>query len=104
MAVARDELRTVGLFQDLPDEQLDWFLEHATELRLQPGEISMRAGEPADRMMVLLEGEVQARVEGSNENLFTIQAGSVSGVLPYSRMKTFPATSRAVRPLSLIHI
>ena len=98
MAVARDELRTVGLFQDLPDEQLDWFLEHATELRLQPGEVSTRAGEPADRMMVLLEGEVQARVEGSNENLFTIQAGSVSGVLPYSRMKTFPATSRAVRP------
>jgi len=98
MAVARDELRTVGVFQDLPDEQLDWFLEHATELRLQPGEVSTRAGEPADRMMVLLEGEVQARVEGSNENLFTIQAGSVSGVLPYSRMKTFPATSRAVRP------
>ncbi len=98
VSVSREKLRTVGIFHDLPDEQLDWFLEHANELRLQPGEISNRAGDPADRMLVLLEGELQGRLEGSNESFFTAEAGAVTGVLPYSRMKNFPATIRATRP------
>jgi signal transduction histidine kinase len=96
--VSREELRTVGVFHDLPDEQLDWFLEHATELRLTPGEIYIRAGAPADRMMVVLEGELQVQFEGSNENVFTTTAGTVTGLLPYSRMTVFPGTGRAVQP------
>ena len=43
--VTREELRTVEVFHDLPDEQLDWFLEHSTEVRMQPGEIYVRAGD-----------------------------------------------------------
>ncbi len=95
--VTRDDLRKVTVFQDLPDEQLDWFLEHATELRLAPGEIYIRAGEPADRMMVVLEGELQIRIEGSNENVFTVAAGAVTGLLPFSRMTVFPGTGRSVQ-------
>src|ERR1019366_4161508 len=94
--VTRDELRRVEVFHDLPDEQLDWFLEHATEIRLQSGEIYVRAGAPADKMAVVLEGELQGRFEGANENMFTAHAGTVTGLLPYSRMKVFPATVRAV--------
>ena len=100
--VTRDDLRKVTVFQDLPDEQLDWFLEHATELRLAPGEIYVRTGEPANRMMVVLEGELQVRFEGSNENVFTTAAGAVTGLLPYSRMTVFPGTGRAVRPSRIL--
>jgi len=95
--VTRDDLRTVGVFHDLPDDQLDWFLEHATERRLSRGEIYVRPGEPADRMLVLLEGELQARFEGNDETVFTTTIGTVSGVLPYSRMTVFPALGRAVQ-------
>lgn len=100
--VSRDELRTVAVFHDLPDEQLDWFLDHATEIRLAPGDVYVRSGDPADRMMVVLEGELQARFEGSNENVFTTHAGMVSGVLPYSRMKNFPANGLAVQPSRIL--
>ena len=96
--VSKIDLRKVAVFHDLPDEQLDWFLARATEIRLAPGEIYVRTGQPADRMMVVLEGELQARVEGPNENVFTTKAGAVSGLLPYSRMTVFPATGRAVQP------
>ncbi len=100
--VTREELRTVEVFHDLPDEQLDWFLDHATEVRIQPGEIYVRAGDVADKMIVVLEGELQARFEGANENVFTTHAGAVSGVLPYSRMKVFPGTGRAVKPSRIL--
>jgi signal transduction histidine kinase len=96
--VTKEELRTVAVFHDLPDEQLDWFLENATEVRMKPGEIYVRAGDTADRMAVILEGALQGRVEGANENVFTSYAGAVTGVLPYSRMKVFPATVRAIEP------
>ena len=100
--VSRDELRTVAVFQDLPGKQLDWFLERATEVRLAPGEIYVRKGDPADRMMVLLEGELQIRIDGPNENVFTLHAGSVSGVLPYSRMTVFPGTGMAFQPSRIL--
>ncbi len=96
--VTRDELRTVAVFQDLPDDQLDWFLEHSTEVRLAPGEIYIRAGDPANRMMVVLEGELQSRFDGTSASVYTTRAGTVSGILPYSRMTIFPATGRAVLP------
>ena len=100
--VSRDDLRRAAVFHDLPDEQLDWFLDHATELRLQPGEVGTRAGDPADKMVVILEGQMQGRIEGTNENVFTANAGSVTGMLPYSRMTIFPATTRAVLPSRIL--
>ncbi len=100
--VTREELRTVEVFHDLPDEQLDWFLENTTEQRLQPGEAYVRAGDVADKMIVVLEGELQARFEGANENVFTTHAGAVSGILPYSRMKVFPANGRAIKPSRIL--
>ncbi len=96
--VTREELRTVAVFHDLPDEQLDWFLENATEIHMKPGEIYVHAGDTADRMAVILEGALQGRIEGTNENVFTTYAGAVTGLLPYSRMKVFPATVRAIEP------
>jgi signal transduction histidine kinase len=100
--VTREELRTVAVFSDLPDDQLDWFLEHSTEIRLAPGEVYVRAGDPADRMVVVLEGELQARFEAQPDRVFTTEAGSVSGILPYSRMTVFPANGRAVKPSRLL--
>src|SRR5215469_11269727 len=101
-SVTKEQLRTVGVFHDLPDEQLDWFLERATQVRLAPGEIFVRPGDPADRMAVLLEGELQVRSEGSNDDVFTIPAGTVTGLLPYSRMTVYPNTGRAVRPSKVL--
>src|SRR5664279_2609139 len=100
--VSRDELRTVAVFHDLPDDQLDWFLEKSAEIRLAQGDISVRAGDPADRMVVVLEGELQSRFDGPDGGVFITTAGSVSGVLPFSRMTNFPATGRAVRATHLL--
>jgi signal transduction histidine kinase len=100
--VTREELRTVAVFRDLPNEQLDWFLAQSTEVRFATGDVYVRAGDPADRMMVVLEGELTARFPGPSENVFTVEAGAVTGILPFSRMKVFPANGRAVKPSRIV--
>lgn len=95
--VENSELRRVPVFADLPDDQIAWFISQAEELRLKAGDILLRQGDPADAMYVLLAGEMQSRGElGGEAVTFTLEAGDVTGVLPFSRMKAFPLTSRAI--------
>jgi signal transduction histidine kinase len=97
-----EKLRKVPAFAGLTDEELEWFLSKAEEIRLAPGEIVVREGDPADRMLVLLEGEMRARRESSGPDspVFTARSGDITGILPFSRMKIYTVTGRAV---SAIH-
>ncbi|MGB2623035.1 MAG: ATP-binding protein [Candidatus Acidiferrum sp.] len=94
------KLRTIPVFADLPHEDLLWFISQSEERRAAPGEIIMREGEHPDFMMVMLEGEMRARAEhGSSDGpVFTITAGDVTGMLPFSRLKVITVTGRAVIP------
>src|SRR6266404_3694695 len=95
--VEKSELIRVPAFADLPDDQLDWFLSQAQELHLKPGETYLRAGDPANAMFVILEGQFEIRGEIGGETVaFTIDAGNVTGALPFSRMKTFTVGGRAL--------
>ena len=91
------ELRRAGAFSDLLDDQVDWFLSHAQEISLLAGETFVKQGEPADWMFVFLEGFFQWRGEfGGDTVSLPAQAGDVSGVFPFSRMKNFTVTGRAL--------
>jgi len=91
------DLVHVPVFSGLPEDQLTWFLSQCQELRLKAGENYTRQGEPADAMYVLLEGEFQMRGELAGENIvIPLKAGDVTGVLPFSRMKQFTVSGKAV--------
>ncbi len=91
------ELQSVPAFADLPQEQIEWFLTQAQSLRFKAGDILMTAGDPADSMYVLLEGQIQARGEFAGESMVvTVEPGQVTGKLPFSRMKVFTFGSRAL--------
>ena len=91
------ELLRVPAFADLPEDQITWFIGHAEELRFKPGDILINPGTPADAMFVLLEGQLQARGEiGGETIIITVDAGQVTGRLPFSRMKTFTFGARAL--------
>jgi signal transduction histidine kinase len=98
------ELKTLEVFEGLPDEGLEWFAEQAIEARYSPGDIIVTEGQPAEFMFVVLEGEFTGRVEsaGADGPVFHIKAGSVTGLLPYSRMKRVTVTSRADTDLRLL--
>ena len=95
--VEKSELLRVPTFQGLPDDQLDWFLSYCQEVKLKPGDVYLRPGGPTDSMVVVLEGELQVRGELAGETVvLPFGAGAVTGVLPFSRMKTSVLTGRAV--------
>jgi len=91
------ELRRIAAFSNLPDAQISWFLSHVQEVSVQAGEAFVRQGEPADWMIIFLEGLFQWRGEfGGDTVSLPAQAGEVSGVFPFSRMKRFTVTGRAL--------
>jgi signal transduction histidine kinase len=95
--VEKSELIRVPVFADLPDDQLDWFLSQSQELNLKAGEVYAQQGTPADAMFVILAGLLQGRGERGGETfIFDLEPGEVTGILPFSRMKTFTVSGRAV--------
>lgn len=96
-------LRKVPVFEGLPEDQLDWFLSRSQALQIKPGETYAHQGAPADAMFVVLEGEVQGRGELAGDTvILPIPAGSVTGILPFSRMKNFTLGGRAVTEARLL--
>ena len=93
----QSELLRIPTFADLPDEQISWFLSQAQEIHLKAGDIYARQGDPADAMFVILEGQFQWRGElGGETVVLASKLGDVTGVLPFSRMKQFTVTGRAI--------
>ncbi|HKD45240.1 MAG TPA: ATP-binding protein [Candidatus Angelobacter sp.] len=92
------ELRKIDAFHDLPEDALAWLADHATVHTFQPGELIMQEGEVADRMTIILEGELQGRREslGPDAPVYTGRAGQVTGMLPFSRMTHYTITGRAL--------
>jgi signal transduction histidine kinase len=95
--VETSELLRLPIFVDLPADQIAWFIGQSQELALKPGEVYVHQGDPADAMFVVLDGQLQFRGELSGGLVtFVSKPGDVTGVLPFSRMKQFPLTGRAL--------
>ena len=95
--VENSELLHVPVFSDLPEDQITWFISQSQEMKLGEGQIALSANDPADAMFVILEGTLQARGELGGETIvFDITQGSVTGRLPFSRMKQFTISARAL--------
>ncbi|GAA4393081.1 sensor histidine kinase [Hymenobacter koreensis] len=86
-----EDLAEVPAFQDLPPDVLAWLLAHGERRDFSPNETFVQPGEPAEYMMALLQGSVQFSVvrNGQREAIFRTEKGTVTGVLPYSRLRTF---------------
>jgi signal transduction histidine kinase len=95
--VTTAELLRFPAFAGLRDDQLSWFLSQAEEVELKAGDVYAREGDPPAHMFVLVEGDFEAQGEFRGEPI-VIQgnAGDVTGVLPFSRMKSYMVSSKAL--------
>lgn len=94
------ELRGIPALSGLPDEVFAWLIAKGEVSHLAANEVYLREGDPADRLVMVLDGEIHARIEGPERDgqVYIIPKGSISGKLPFSRMVNNGATTRAVVP------
>ena len=98
-------LRQFEVFSNLPQEHLAWLAENLEEIRLQPGNILVHLGDPADWLFVILEGEIAfQRGESPDSPVFRANAGQVTGLLPYSRLTRYGGTGRAAVPTRIARL
>lgn len=101
-------LRRVGAFADLPEEQLEWFINQCDEKFLEAGEYLFRKGDTPDWMSIYLTGEVHGREDAMNldGDVYVFRAGDpateISGRLPFSRMTEVGLDGRAIVPTHVL--
>jgi signal transduction histidine kinase len=90
-------LHSVAQLDGLTDEEYTWLATHGTE-RVGPDRaILFRDNDPAKNLNFILRGEVQVRRRhAGNVALFIGRAGSMTGKLPFSRMKNYGGEGFAV--------
>jgi len=93
-------LEHIVQLQGLPLEDRLWLARHGQEVMVDPGEVLFEEGAKAEQMMLLLKGEIHVRRrEGGPMALFIGRTGQMTGVLPFSRMKSYGGQGFAVSPL-----
>ena len=101
----KEALRKIEIFADLTEEQLDWFASNSEDLHPSSGEILTHEGDPANVLIVILEGELRGRRESAGgPPMFTASAGQVTGMLPFSRLTVFPLAIMAFGPTRIARL
>jgi signal transduction histidine kinase len=99
-----EALRTITPLDGLTEEEYTWLATKGTERMGQDRSIVFHENEPACNMNFILKGEVQVRRRFSNAPLFIGRAGSMTGKLPFSRMKNYGGEGYSVGPVWAIDI
>ena len=91
-----EALRRVAPLHGMSEEELHWLAENGLERCAPAGAILFREGEGANHMTILLHGEIQVhRERGGPMAIFIGRAGQITGLLPFSRMKTYGGRGQA---------
>jgi signal transduction histidine kinase len=83
-----EALKRVTALHGLTDSELEWLATHAEEVSAPAGTALFREGDPATKMWFILRGEAHVRRSQGGLPLFVGRAGQITGLLPFSRMKT----------------
>ena len=99
------DLGTIVPFAGLPAEALAWLLAHGEARTYAPEETVFEPGAPADYLIGVLRGGIQF-YKGANtqEPVFRVEAGAVTGMLPYSRLRVAQNLGRAVGDTLLYYL
>ncbi len=99
------DLRTVPTFSELPDNVLQWLLDKCTFTLFQPGDFLFAKDQPTDHMHIILDGKIEVYFEqnGQRQVVSHLEGGAITGILPYSRMKSAAAYGLVVKPTRVLH-
>jgi signal transduction histidine kinase len=90
-------IERISQLHGLPLEDRLWLARNSCELMASAGEVLFEEGAPAEQMMLILKGEIHVRRQrGGPMALFIGRTGQMTGLLPFSRMKSYGGQGFAV--------
>jgi signal transduction histidine kinase len=93
-------IENIGALHGLPFEDRMWLATHGREVCVDSGEVLFEEGATADHMVLILKGEIHVRRQhGGPVSLFIGRTGQMTGILPFSRMKSYGGQGFAVSPV-----
>jgi signal transduction histidine kinase len=93
-------LDRIGPLHGLSLEERLWLAQHGREVMANAGDILFEEGAPAVDMVLILKGEIHVRRQhGGPMALFIGRAGQMTGILPFSRMKSYGGQGFAISPV-----
>jgi len=86
--ITAEELMRWPLFEGESRETVEWIASRMEARQFDSGDVAVIEGDPATEFVVILAGELHFRRSGRDEVVIG-SAGEVTGILPFSRMKTW---------------
>lgn len=83
--------------ESIPEEQIDWFISNSELVKMNVGDFLFRRTWKADYLYIILSGRFRVffETEQGERNMNDLTHHSVTGVLPYSRMKEATGSAEA---------
>ncbi len=99
-------LQAVEDFRELPAEALQWLIDRSELIHLKQGAHLFKPGQPIHHLYVLLEGSIQLKIQQGNQLIDggRWEVGTISGMLPYSRMEATSGFGLAVADTYLLSL
>jgi CRP-like cAMP-binding protein len=100
-------LRNVPLFADLAERELEMLADRALSRQYQPGEMIFSEGDPCEGLYVVQAGNVKifnTSASGREQVLHIEKAGNTLAELPVFDGGSYPASTAAVDPCTLLFI
>ena len=97
-------LQAIDSFQEIPDEALQWLIDQSEIISLAQGDYLFKPGQAIDYLYVILEGKLQLKIQQGNQlrDAGFLDAGTITGMLPYSRMQTSSGFGLATQPTRIL--
>ncbi|MEO1053180.1 MAG: ATP-binding protein [Bacteroidota bacterium] len=100
------QLKQIEDLADVPDEQLLWFIDKSETIDLKEGDHVFTIGKPVTNLFIVLTGHIEVRFKqgGQFRLLNAMKPGSISGLLPYSRLKVSSGNARALEETAILSL
>jgi signal transduction histidine kinase len=96
-------LDRIGTLHGLSLDERLWLARNGREVMVNAGDILFEEGAPAEHMVLILKGEIHVRRQyGGPMSLFIGRAGQMTGILPFSRMKSYGGQGFAISPVWIL--
>src|SRR5580693_3711710 len=102
--VTAEWLSSIEMMEGVPLDQLQWFIDNSEHHELHEGDVIFRSGDEVKGTYIIISGKVRLFMMQQKEmrEVSVLQAGDVSGFLPFSRGIKANVTAKVLESGSLI--